>query len=315
MKIAWLFPGQGSQEVGMGRAVAERFASARAVYAAADEAYAAEGAAPRALSELCFGGPLEELTLTENTQPAIVATSIALLAALREAHPNLPAPAVALGHSLGEYSALVSVGALELKDAIRLCRVRGRAMQRAVAPGSGAMAAVLGSDAATIASICAAACVGDEHVAVANYNAPGQTVIAGTARGVARATEELAKKSARTIPLNVSAPFHCSLMKPAAVELERELAGVSVGAFSSPVVANVDAEPNEDPARVKELLVRQVDAPVQWIKSIERAAALGVEVALEIGPGKVLAGLVKRIDKRIRVISVSDVASIEALSL
>lgn len=315
MKIAWLFPGQGSQEVGMGRGVAERYASAREIYRQADAAYAElSGANPDAsLSSLCFEGPIEALTLTENTQPAIVTTSLALLAAIREAHPDLEPPVVALGHSLGEYSALVSAGALSLAEAVKLCRARGRAMQRAVSPGAGAMAAVLGSDPATIASVCEQLSTEEDHVAVANYNAPQQTVIAGTAKGVAKVTDELSKKSVKAIPLNVSAPFHCKLMHPAALELEHELEKIEVQPFAHPVIANVDAEPNDDPTRVKDLLVRQVDAPVQWVRSIERAAALGVDVALEIGPGRVLAGLVKRIDKRIRVINVNDVAAIEGL--
>jgi [acyl-carrier-protein] S-malonyltransferase len=313
MKVAWIFPGQGSQEVGMGRDVAETFAAAKAVFASADEAFARAGDA-RSLSSLCFEGPIEALTLTENTQPALVATQAALVAAIREAHPGLPAPVVAMGHSLGEYAALVAAGALSLADAVRLCRVRGAAMQAAVPAGAGAMAAVIGTDDAVILAACAEASQEGSPVSPANFNAPGQTVIAGSSEAVKRATELLAAKGAKTIPLKVSAPFHCALMRPAATELERALAEVTLGAMQFPVVANVDAAPNDDPSRVKDLLVRQVDGPVLWIKCVERAVALGVDVMVEVGPGKVLAGLIKRIDKKLRVVSVSDAASVASLA-
>lgn len=307
MKIAWLFPGQGSQEVGMGRDVAEQYASAREAFAQADAALTGEG-----ISKLCFDGPIEALTLTANTQPALVATSSALVAAIREAHPDLPKPALALGHSLGEYSALVAAGALSLADAVRICRARGIAMQEAVPPGAGAMAAVLGADEPTIRAVC------DEatplgHVAPANFNAPGQIVIAGDAAAVGKASELLGARKAKVIPLKVSAPFHCALMKPAAARLAEALASVTVKPLSMPVIANVDAAPNDDAGRVKELLVKQVDSPVEWTRSIERAAEMGVDVALEIGPGKVLGGLVKRIDKRIRVIHVSNAEAVAGL--
>ncbi|MFO0616503.1 MAG: ACP S-malonyltransferase [Polyangiaceae bacterium] len=306
MKVAWIFPGQGSQEVGMGADLAERFPAARAVFERADAALGER------LSELAFRGPLEDLTLTKNTQPALLATSTALLAAAREAWPELPAPVVALGHSLGEYSALTSSGALSLEDGVRICRARGLAMQAAVPEGEGSMAAVLGVDAAALEAVCAES--GDAGVvAPANFNAPGQIVIAGAKAAVDKASALLQQRGGKVIPLRVSAPFHCALMKPAAEALSRELEGISIGAMRFPVIANVDAEPNDDPSRVKSLLVRQVDAPVQWVKSIERAAALGVTTMLEIGPGKVLAGLVKRISKSIRVVNVSDATSVEAL--
>jgi [acyl-carrier-protein] S-malonyltransferase len=310
MKIAWLFPGQGSQEVGMGRDVALAWPSAKSVFDRADAALTQSGSDP--ISSVCFDGPLEALTLTENTQPALVATECAILAAIREAHPSLPAPAVALGHSLGEYSALVASGALGVEDAVRVCRARGRAMQAAVPPGEGAMAAVLGADEETIARACEeASSLG--VVSPANFNAHGQIVIAGASAAVARASEILSAAGKKTIPLKVSAPFHSALMKPAAAVVARELEPIALGEMAFPVIANVDARENADRARVKDLLVKQVDAPVQWIKSIERAAELGVTVAIEIGPGKVLAGLVKRIDKRIRVINVGDQKSIDAL--
>jgi len=310
MKIAWLFPGQGSQAVGMGKEVAARWASARDAFARADAALAGDGPA---LSTLCFEGPIEELTLTANTQPALVATSMALLAAIREQHPSLPTPSYAMGHSLGEYSALVAAGALSLEDAVRTVRLRGRAMQEAVPPGEGSMAAVLGADEATIVAACAEA-ASEGHVAPANFNDPKQIVIAGATKAVERACALLGGQGAKTIPLKVSAPFHCALMRPAALRLAEALERVTVRAPEFPVIANVDAEPNADASRVKELLVRQVDAPVQWVRSIERARSLGVDVAIEIGPGKVLAGLVKRIDKGLKVVNVSDVASVESLA-
>ncbi len=308
MKIAWLFPGQGSQEVGMGKALAASSKAARAAFDRADAALAADGG--HSISSLCFEGPLEELTLTANTQPALVATSAALAAALRERWPELPSPAFAAGHSLGEYSALVAAGALRLEDAVRLCRLRGKAMQDAVPPGEGAMAAVMGLDPAAVVALCEEAAQG-EVLSPANFNSPGQIVIAGHAGAVERAKEACAKRGGKLTPLKVSAPFHCALMKPAAERMAAELARTTLGDLAFPVVANVDGAPNQDPSRVAGLLTRQIDGPVQWVKTVERLAAEGVTAALEIGPGKVLAGLVKRIDKRLRVLSVSDADGIE----
>lgn len=311
MKIAWIFPGQGSQEVGMGADLAERFPAARAVFERADAALG------ESLSTLAWKGPLEDLTLTKNTQPALLTTSSAILAAMREAWPELPLPVVALGHSLGEYSALVASGALSLEDGVKICRARGLAMQAAVPEGEGSMAAVLGVDVAALEETCreaSDAAIGARGaVSPANFNAPGQIVIAGAKAAVERASALVQQRGGKVIPLRVSAPFHCALMKPAADALARELEPISIGALAFPVVANVDAEANDDPGRVKGLLVRQVDAPVQWVRSVERAAALGVTTMLEIGPGKVLAGLVKRINKSIRVVNVSDATSVESL--
>jgi [acyl-carrier-protein] S-malonyltransferase len=309
VKVAWLFPGQGSQEVGMGKALAEASPAARAVFARADAALLAAGL-ERPISELCFDGPLEALTLTAVTQPALVTVSSAVVAALRERLPDLGAPAFAAGHSLGEYSALVASGALELEDAVRLCRLRGQAMQDAVPPGAGAMAAVMGLDAAGVLALCADAAEG-EVLGPANFNGPGQTVIAGTAAAVERARVLAGSRGGKAVPLKVSAPFHCALMRPAALRLAPALDGVTLRAPAFPVVANVDGAPNLDPDRVRDLLVRQIDAPVQWLRSIEHIAAEGVTHALEIGPGKVLAGLVKRITKQITVLGVSDVESID----
>lgn len=302
--VAWIFPGQGSQEVGMGKALADASPAARQVFARADAALG------EPLSCLCFEGPLEELTLTANTQPALVTVSSAIVAALRERWPGLEAPAFAAGHSLGEYSALVAAGALDLDDAVRLCRLRGAAMQGAVPPGEGGMAAVMGLDAEGVAGLCADAAQGDV-LSPANFNSPGQTVIAGHARAVERAVGLASSRGGKVTVLKVSAPFHCALMRPAAERLAPELERARIQAMAFPVIANVDGEPNADPARVAGLLVRQIDGPVRWMKSVERMAAEGVTKALEIGPGKVLAGLVKRIDKRIKVLNVSDPDGIE----
>jgi [acyl-carrier-protein] S-malonyltransferase len=305
MKTAWLFPGQGSQEVGMGSGLCESSAAARAVF---DRADAALGFSIR---KLCFEGPIETLTLTENAQPAIVTTSIAVLAALREAHPTLPEPSFALGHSLGEYSALVAAGALALEDAVKLVHLRGRAMQAAVPEGQGAMAAVMGADEAAVRALCEDAAQG-ETISPANFNAPGQIVISGAASAVARARELAGGRGLKAIPLKVSAPFHSALMAPAARAVETALSGMTISKLAFPVVANVDARPNRDETKVKGLLVRQIDAPVRWHESISVVADAGVTKALEVGPGKVLAGLVKRIDKRVSVFGCSNPESVAA---
>ena len=291
----------------MGKALAASSAAARDVFDRADAALGSP------LSKLCFEGPLEELTLTENTQPALLTVSTALVAALGERYPDLAGPTFAAGHSLGEYSALVAAGALDLESAVRICRLRGQAMQDAVPPGLGAMAAIMGMDAEGVARLCADAAQGDV-LSPANFNSPGQIVVAGHARAVERAREIVGARGGKLTPLKVSAPFHCALMRPAAERLAPALAETRIGALAFPVVANVDAEPNADPARVPELLTRQVDAPVQWVKIIERLANEGVTRALEIGPGKVLAGLVKRIDRRVAVLNVSDAEGIERVA-
>ncbi len=288
----------------MGKALAAWSKRARAVYDAADEALGFE------LSALCFEGPEELLIRTENAQPAIVTTSIALLEALRECYAELPSPAYAAGHSLGEYSALVAAGALGLADAVRVVRERGRAMQAAVPAGEGAMAAIMGATDEQIVALCAEAAAGDV-LAPANFNAPGQTVIAGSRAAVDRALELSKTQKLKAVPLKVSAPFHCSLMAPAAASVAQSLAAISLRDPAFPVVANVDAQPNAAKNRIADLLVRQVDSPVRWHASLQTIANAGVTRALEIGPGKVLAGLAKRIDKRVSVLSVNDQESVE----
>lgn len=287
----------------MGRALSSAFPEANRIFEQADRAL---GFSIRAL---CFEGPEAELTLTKHTQPAIVTTSIATLAALRAAHPNLPTPAFAAGHSLGEYSALVAAGTLSIEDAVRIVHLRGRAMQEAVPEGEGGMAAVMGGDRAAVEALCEEAAEGDV-VAPANFNAPGQIVISGHKRAVDRAAALAGSKKLKAIPLKVSAPFHCALMAPAARAVEAALAQVSFERPSFPVIANVTAQPNQDAEATKGLLVRQIDAPVLWEQTITLMAESGITHALEIGPGKVLAGLAKRIDKRVAVLSVGDSESI-----
>ena len=307
MSVAWLFPGQGSQSVGMCKDVFDASPAARAVLERVDAALG------ESLSMLIVDGPEERLTLTANAQPAIVATSCAVLEAMRERVPNLPAPTVAAGHSLGEYSALVAAGALALEDAVRLVRARGRAMQDAVPPGTGAMVAVMGLDRDQVEAVCREAAQG-EVVGPANFNAPGQVVVAGHAGAVGRVTEAVALLKGRAISLKVSAPFHCALMAPAARIVEEELKRIAMLPSQFPVVANFDGRPNSDPTRTKELLIRQVDGAVRWEDTIRQMASAGVTRALEIGPGKVLAGLAKRTSKDVSVLSVSDLSALDRVA-
>jgi [acyl-carrier-protein] S-malonyltransferase len=306
--LALLFPGQGSQEVGMGRDVCEASPAARAVFERADAALGLP------LAKLCFEGPEQELRRTEIQQPALLTTSIALLRALEEQGPL--APSYLLGHSLGEYTALVAAGALAFEDAVTLVHARGRFMQEAVAPGRGAMAAVLGIGADAVAEACRrAARETGGVVSPANLNAPEQTVIAGEAQAVERATV-LAKAAGakRTVALAVSAPFHCALMKPAAEKLAAELARVRFAAPKPPVLTNVEAEPNADPARIPALLAAQVTAPVRFVECVRKLAALGVRRVVEVGPGGVLNGLVARIERSLERERAGTLAELRALA-
>jgi len=301
-KLAFVFPGQGSQVVGMGKALAEAFPEARAVFAAADDALG------ESLSTLCFEGPEEALKLTANTQPAILAVSVAADAVLRARGIR---PDYVAGHSLGEYSALVSAGALTLQDAVRAVRARGTFMQEAVPAGVGAMAAVLGLEPETVKAACEAAAEG-LVVSPANYNSPEQTVIAGNAEAVARAEVKLKEAGAkRVVPLPVSAPFHCALMEPVKPRLAEVLARAHLSAPAVPVVANVDAKANAEAARVVPLLLEQVSAPVRWIECVQELQRLGVTRLVEVGPGKVLSGLGRRISRDLELFNVEDPASLD----
>ena len=305
--IAFVFPGQGAQKVGMGKALADEFPICRETLAEADAALG------EPLSRLCVEGPEQTLMLTENTQPAILAVSVA---AARLVESQGIRAAFAAGHSLGEYSAHVVAGTISFADALRTVRRRGQFMQEAVPVGEGAMAAVLGLDAAGVTQACmsATAELPGRVVSPANLNAPGQIVIAGHADAVARAGE-LAKAAGakRVIPLAVSAPFHCSLMKPAEERLAPLLRALPVQEPRIPVVANVDAEPRRTSADAIDALIRQVASPVRWEDVVKRLLAEGVRTFVELGPGAVLTGLVKKVDRTVTTVNVEDPGGLAAL--
>ncbi len=305
VKCAALFPGQGSQVVGMGRDVAERWPAAAGIFAMADQALGAS------ISEICWQGPEESLRLTENTQPALLTHSMAAWRVLTDA--GLVVEAVA-GHSLGEYSAVVAAGGLDLADALNTVRLRGRLMQEAVPVGAGAMAAVLGLDDHKVVTACADATGAGEGVVVAaNFNSPGQVVIAGDAAAVDRAIARCIEEGARrAVPLPVSAPFHSPLMAPARQGLTPALDALPFEALSVPVYRNVDAAPVVDPMTVREGLIRQVDAPVLWSDTIRQMVSDGFHTFVEVGPGKVLSGLVRRIHPEATCYAAGTVESIES---
>lgn len=303
-KLAFVFPGQGSQKVGMVKAWADASPQARATFEEADEALGFP------LSRLCWEGPEEELNLTANTQPALVAASIAVLRALAVMAPELRPVAVA-GHSLGEYSALVAAGALDFADALRLVRRRGQLMQEAVPVGQGAMAAIIGLDPETIAGIAAEAAVSGEKrevCAVANYNGPAQTVIAGDKEAVDRAVALAKERGARKATLlAVSAPFHSPLMRPAREGMAPLLAATPFRDPQVPVVTNVDAAPVTTAGAARDALVRQIDSPVRWVESVLRMEGdFGVQTFVEVGPGNVLSGLTRRIVQSARTTAIAD---------
>lgn len=287
-KIAFVFPGQGSQKVGMGKAIAEASADARAVFDAADAALG------EPLSALCFEGPEDDLKLTANTQPAVLTNSVALLRALGET------PDVAAGHSLGEYTAHVCAGTFAFEDAVKLVRQRGQLMQDAVPVGVGAMSAILKLDAEKVEEICASI---DGVVEPVNYNAPGQIVIAGETEAVAAAGEKTKEAGGRAMPLPVSAPFHCRLMRPAEEGLVPRLAEIDFAAPSLPVYVNVDAAPVTDPEAARDALGRQVSRPVRWTASVERMVADGVGLFVEIGEGAALKGMIRRTVKDVPTVN------------
>jgi len=305
--IAFVFPGQGAQNVGMGRALADAFPLCRQTFEEADEALS------EPLSRLCFEGPEDRLRLTENAQPAILAVSIA---AFRLVASRGVQASFAAGHSLGEYSAHVAAGTLSFADALRTVRHRGQYMQQAVPVGEGVMVAVLGLGVDAITAACAEAAAATGRVAApANLNAPGQVVIAGHEDAVAHAGAlALARGARRVIPLSVSAPFHCALMKPAQERLEPELRALEVNDPRIPVVANVDAEPKREAAAAVDALVRQVSAPVRWDEVVRRLIAEGVTRFVELGPGTVLAGLIRKIDRSVVVSSVESPDGLMALA-
>jgi [acyl-carrier-protein] S-malonyltransferase len=302
-RLAYIFPGQGSQYSGMGSELASRYAASRKVFEEADDALGF------AISRLCFSGTAEELQLTENTQPAILTTSVATLRALEA--EGMQAPEFVAGHSLGEYSALVAAGALSLGDAVRTVRLRGRFMQEATPVGSGAMAAVMGADLKSVEEICSEAEEG-QVCSPANINSPNQIVIAGDAAAVDRAIVLFKERlSKRAIKLNVSAPFHCALMKPAQERLAAELEKIEFHDLRLPLITNVDAAAITKGEDARDALVRQVSSPVRWLESMQLLIQEGIETFVEVGPGKVLCGLMRQIEREANCLNAGDAESLE----
>ena len=303
-RLAYIFPGQGSQFSGMGSELAEKYPASREVFEEADEALGFS------ISRICFNGTAEELQLTENTQPAILTTSIATLRAI--AAEGFPAPDFVAGHSLGEYSALVAAGAISLSDAVRTVRLRGRFMQEATPVGSGAMAAVMGADVSTVEEACREAAQ-DEVCSPANINSTNQIVIAGSAAAIDRAIALLKERwGKRAIKLNVSAPFHCALMRPAQERLAAELEKIEFHDLRLPLITNVDAAAIRSGDEARASLVRQVSSPVRWLESVQLLIKEGIETFTEVGPGKVLCGLVRQIERGANCLNVGDVESLTA---
>lgn len=306
-RLALLFPGQGSQKVGMGKGFFEQYPEARAIFDRVDTALG------RALSRTCFEGPAETLRMTATTQPAILTTSVATLEAFASRLPQEWRQSVvcAAGHSLGEYSALVASGSLDIAAAACLVQRRGQYMQEAVADGEGAMAAVMGVELKVVEEACRDAAEG-EVLSPANLNAPQQTVVAGTAAAVARLGERARSHGIRRVrPLEVSAPFHCALMAPAEERLKDDLEATDIAAPMFPVIANVDARSTPEPAAIRRALQKQVTAPVRWVETILTMKEMGIEALVEIGPGQVLTGLVRKIDPELQTHNIEDPESLE----
>jgi [acyl-carrier-protein] S-malonyltransferase len=301
--IAYVFPGQGSQSIGMGKDLFDNFAEAKQVFEEADDALGFS------LSGLCRSGDETELQLTANTQPAILTTSIAAFRVIEK--ENLPAPQFVAGHSLGEYSALVAAGSLSLTQAVRLVRARGTYMQEAVPKGIGAMAAVIGAEMEIIEKACKDAALG-QICSPANINSASQVVIAGNAEAVDRAIELLKERGAkRAIKLNVSAPFHCTLMLPAQEKLAKDLAEINFHDLRFPLIENVSAEVNTNGERVARALEQQVSAPVKWFQSVEKLISEGVNNFVEVGAGKVLSGLIRQINREVSCVNVENSESFD----
>ncbi|WP_339314044.1 ACP S-malonyltransferase [Paenibacillus sp. FSL M7-0896] len=303
-KIAFVFPGQGAQAIGMGKDVYEALPQSRAVFEKGDEVLGFP------LSGLVFEGPDSELKQTVNTQPALVTASVAYLEALSGLQVT---PDYVAGHSLGEYSALVAAGVLSYEDAVRLVRLRGQFMEEAVPGGQGAMAAVLGADREALTELCRSITAAGTPVELANVNCPGQIVVSGSVAGVDEVVKRVKEAGGkRAIPLEVSGPFHSSLMKGAAERLAAELEKVTFNAPAMPVVVNVTAAPVTDPEEIRKLLVEQVYSPVLWQDSVEWLIGAGVDTFVEIGSGSVLAGLIRKIDRKVKVVNINSLESVQA---
>lgn len=303
-KIAFLFPGQGSQTVGMGKALAESDSSIMEIFERADKTLDFQ------LSNIIFEGPQEELTLTTNAQPALLTTSIAILHYFKKSGIE---PDFVAGHSLGEYSALVAAGAFTFEEGVRTVRKRGEYMEEAVPNGEGTMSAVLGLDRSTLAEITESVTAAGHTVQLANLNCPGQIVISGSRQGVELAGQKAKEKGAkRVIPLEVSGPFHSVLMKPAAEKFQTVLNEMSIKDAKIPVISNVTANPMTSAAEIKEKLIEQLYSPVLWEDSVRKMIELGVDTFIEIGPGKVLSGLVKKVERSVKTLAVSDKDSFKA---